>query len=414
MYFDHSGGGEHPPERTEAVIHASYRKLFSLVKSMMKPDDIARAVIIMLQGLFGADGAVMSHVYDDGARFVAAVGSLSHMVNASIDMNTPSIMAFFRGERAIALSRKTLSQELLALTLNARFESMLVAPIAINGLHFGLICLVSNRDGYFEDSDAATLYELMLYLSMLLENRIAEIARNEKSHCERLGDICRQLAPGLHSATIELIQTFAQMRKFYVDQKYTMMAAPLSESVAKIENMAKRIQDLRTLGDVMNVEDRPFERVELRPVIENVISYEHAKIEEVCALNVHVMDEIPAVRGDFTMIWQALHEIVSNALRAMSRCDGPHELSISAYPIAGAAVIEIKDTGLGIEPSDAVHIFEPFFTTWKPCSGLGLARAHVSILRLGGTLAYYPNTPRGAVFRISLPNELYVAQAEVF
>ena len=78
MYFDHPAGGAHPPERNEAHIHAVYRKLFTLVKSMTSPDDISRALIHMLQGLFGADGAVLCHVYDDGARFAVERGPRRH------------------------------------------------------------------------------------------------------------------------------------------------------------------------------------------------------------------------------------------------------------------------------------------------------------------------------------------------
>ncbi len=415
MFFDNPGGGEHPPVRTEAHIHAVYRKLFSLVKSMQQPDDIARSLILMLQGVMGADGAVLCHIFDDGARFMSAIGSLSHMKDAPFDQNAPSVVEFLSGQKAVILHRENLRPDVLAICQYARFECILLSPIAINGISFGLIALVSNRHGYFEQNDADTIYQFTLYLSILLENRLFEIAENERKHCERLGDTCHELAPGLHKATIDLIQTFAQMRKYYVEQKYNLMAEYLSNAVSNIENMAKRVQDLRTLGDICQVKTLNLASVELKPVIENVAEYNHVQIEECCELNLQIAEDLPAVFGDFTLIWQALHELIQNALRAMSRkSEGKKVLSIHAYRVSNSATIEISDTGIGIEPADVRRIYEPFFTTWSPCRGLGLTRALINTLRMNGTLSYYSNSEGGAEFRMTLPDEQHALQVEVF
>lgn len=415
MYFDNLGGGVHPPERTEAHIHAIYRKMFSLVKSMRKPDDIARSLIVNLQGMFGADGAVLCHIFDDGARFVSAVGSLSHMEKEAFDLNNPKVRKFLMNRKAVVLNRQKLPEEFLSVTQYARFENMLLSPIAINGMPYGLISLVSNQADYFEDRDADLIYQVSIFLSMLLENRAFELSESERRHCERIGNICRQIAPGLHTATIELIQTFAGMRKSYALQKYNLMAGPLSEAVGNIENMAKRVQDLRTLADICQDKDIKYTGIDLKNVVENVIDYNRSQIDETAQLKVLISDDLPSVHGDFTLIWQALHELIQNALRAMTRKpEGDKILSIHVYPMACSATIEVSDTGTGIGPSDAQRIFEPFFTTWPPCRGLGLSRAQLNTLRMHGTLYYEDNPAGGAIFRMSLPDELHVPQAEVF
>ena len=414
MYFDNLSGGAHPPERTEAHIHAIYRKMFSLVKSMQKPADIARALIVSLQGMFGADGAVLCHVFDDGARFVAAIGSLSHMEKTAFDLNNSVVKKFLMDRKAVVLNRQRLS-EFLSVMQYARFENMLLSPIAINGMPYGLIALVSDKADYFEARDAELIYQLSVFLSMLLENRAFELSENERRHCERVGNICRQIAPGLHSATIELIQTFASMRKSYASQKYNLMAEPLSEAVGNIEAMAKKVQDLRTLADICQNKDIKYSGIDLKNVVENVIDYNRSQIDETAQLKVVISDDLPQVHGDFTLIWQALHELIQNALRAMSRkTDGEKVLSIHVYPVASSATVEIADTGTGIEPADAQRIFEPFFTTWPPCRGLGLPRAQLNTLKMNGMLYYEVNPAGGSIFRMSLPDELHVAQAEVF
>ena len=415
MYFDHPAGGAHPPERNEAHIHAVYRKLFTLVKSMTSPDDISRALIHMLQGLFGADGAVLCHVYDDGARFVSANGSLSHMENAEFDMSAPFARDFLRDKKALFKSRNECSQELLSICLNAQFESLLLVPIAINGQPYGLFGLVSNQPGYFEQRDADTIYEISRFLALLLEARAHDLMQYGVRHYGLLGGICHQLAPGLHSATVDLIQAFSQIRRSYADQKYNLIAEPLKASVAGIENMAKRIQDLKMLGDICSATPAEMSSIQLADVMDNVVSYNRSQIDECATVRCIYEDHIPVVRGDFTMIWQALHEVLQNAMRAVSLARGDeHEISVRAYGLPSVAVVEISDTGNGIEPADAPHIFEPLFSRWPHCRGLGLTRAQVNVLQMHGSILYHPAQNGGATFRLAFPDENYVPQTEVF
>lgn len=416
MYFDHSGGGEHPPIRTEAQIHAIYRKLYSLVKSMRRPSDVARAIVIALEGLFGADGAVLCHIFDDGARFVAATGSLLHMEMAPFELDTPNMKKFLLGGCAIILTREQLSQEYRAVTLNAKFESVLLSPVALSGVPYGFIGLVADREKYYSDVDAETLYQLTVYISMLLARREADLAENEQQHSKRLGQVCHKLAPGLHSATIDLIQTFAMMRKSYVEQKYHLMAEPLAKAVANIENMAKRIQDLRTLGELCTARPGMFENVQIRPLIENVLDYNRVQIEECARLECTIEDDVPDIYGEFTLLWQAVHELIQNSIRAIGKRNEmqDHVLSVHVYALPSAAIIEVSDTGCGIEPADVCNIFEPFYTTWAPCKGLGLSRVQLHTLRMHGKVMYYPRPEGGTSFRILLPDARHTPQTEIF
>lgn len=416
MYFEHSSGGEHPPVRTEAQLHAIYRKLFTLIKSMRKPSDIARAVVISLEGLFGADGTVLCHIFDDGARFVAATGCLSHMEMASFDLITPKMKPLLMGQCARILSREQVGDDYLAATLNARFETVLLSPVMSSGVPFGFIALVSSRAGYYTEADAETLYQLTVYIAMLLSTRESDLSLNELRHGKRLGQICQRLAPGLHSATIDLIQTFAQMRKSYVDQKYHLMAEPLAKAVSNIEQMAKRVQDFRVLGEVCSSHQQGFETVQIRPLLENVLDYNRVQIEECAKLEWQIDDDVPDIHGEFTLLWQSVHELIQNSIRAIYKCKEmkSHVLSVHAYALPSAAVIEVSDTGCGIEPADVSSIFEPFYTSWQPCKGLGLTRVQSNALQMHGKVVYYPRPGGGSSFRILLPDALHTPQTEIF
>jgi two-component system NtrC family sensor kinase len=73
-------------------------------------------------------------------------------------------------------------------------------------------------------------------------------------------------------------------------------------------------------------------------------------------------------------------------------------------------VIQFRDTGCGIKPSDIDHIFEPFFTT-KPegqGTGLGLFVSYGIIAKYGGTIDCFsqhgdnPDKPCGTTFTVKL------------
>ena len=67
--------------------------------------------------------------------------------------------------------------------------------------------------------------------------------------------------------------------------------------------------------------------------------------------------------------------------------------------------IQIKDTGVGIQPEHLPHVFEPFFTT-KPVgegTGLGLAQVYGIIKQHGGFIDVTSQVGRGTTFCLYLP-----------
>ena len=72
-------------------------------------------------------------------------------------------------------------------------------------------------------------------------------------------------------------------------------------------------------------------------------------------------------------------------------------------------VVEVADTGCGIDPEDRAHVFERFYRADKARSretggyGLGLSLAQHIVEAHGGSIALEPNEPRGTVVVVTLP-----------
>ncbi len=117
--------------------------------------------------------------------------------------------------------------------------------------------------------------------------------------------------------------------------------------------------------------------------------------------------EVPQVDGHFGRLTQAFIDILTNAAEAIPRgAPGANAVTIETrLDEAGRAVIEISDSGAGIDPADLPHVFEPFFTT-KPravSTGLGLSLARKAVQASGGEIHIESERGRGTRVVISLP-----------
>jgi len=116
---------------------------------------------------------------------------------------------------------------------------------------------------------------------------------------------------------------------------------------------------------------------------------------------------LPSVRGDRVQVQQVVLNLVVNAVEAMiSDREGPRDLLICTEPNQeGGVLIAVCDVGPGVDADSAERIFDSFYTTKSRGMGMGLSICRSIIAAHGGRLWVDSNTPRGAVFRFTLPGE---------
>jgi two-component system, NtrC family, sensor kinase len=132
---------------------------------------------------------------------------------------------------------------------------------------------------------------------------------------------------------------------------------------------------------------------------------QHQKRGPAVEIKVEVEPGLPAVSGDAGQLQQAVVILAENGVDAMP---GGGTLTLRARRAEaeeGGILIEVEDTGVGIEPEIRERIFDPFFTTKEVGrgTGLGLAVCYGIVTEHGGRVSVNSTPGRGTLFAVWLP-----------
>ncbi|WP_312435836.1 AAA family ATPase [Achromobacter sp.] len=108
--------------------------------------------------------------------------------------------------------------------------------------------------------------------------------------------------------------------------------------------------------------------------------------------------------GDRVQLQQVLLNLYVNAVDAMKHEPSARRLTVVTRRASDDEVlVEVLDTGSGIDAASVKKLFDPFFTTKTKGLGMGLAICREIIQLHHGQMWARPNSPAGAVFYFSLP-----------
>ena len=148
--------------------------------------------------------------------------------------------------------------------------------------------------------------------------------------------------------------------------------------------------------------------IHVNPLINEAIEVlDHRIVASRVRVNRQLNDELPTILADRVQILQVLINLIQNAIDAMAGLAmSERELTVhSAMGENGEAVlIQVKDSGGGVQAESLPHIFEPFFTTKPEGMGMGLAISRTIIEAHGGQLCLEPADESGGTsFTLTLP-----------
>jgi signal transduction histidine kinase len=140
-------------------------------------------------------------------------------------------------------------------------------------------------------------------------------------------------------------------------------------------------------------------------VHETVSLLDRVLTAEGVTLQLTLDETLPPILANRVQLQQVLFNLLTNAIESLSATRrGPRSIAIrSVGPDRETVLLEVSDSGAGIEPEKLEHIFDPFFTTKSAGTGLGLSLSRTIIEGHGGRLWASANEDHGATFHLQLP-----------
>ncbi len=342
-----------------------------------------------------ASGLLPQRLSGEVFRAIALDGEQSSLRSehiGSFSYQAVSVPLFFEsgGPRVLSIPLALRQREAEAVVEDLR-RTIRLASLLFLGAAAGLAVSMSRRisgpvralteatrrvaAGDFQASVSATTRD---ELQELVEsfNRMAQDLEQQRRDLERTNrlaawaEMARQVAHEVKNPLTPIQLAAEHLRRVYADG-----GADFARTLASCtETILKQVQTLRGIVTEFSSFARPpgpvLERLELTALLQEVArSYRDVLPSEV-RLEL-LPGASPVVAADRRLLERALVNLVENALQAVGE-KGAVRLRLREDG-AGRAVIEVEDTGPGLDAEAKARIFEPFFSTKANGSGLGLA-----------------------------------------
>ncbi len=236
------------------------------------------------------------------------------------------------------------------------------------------------------------------HMTEQLRQSRAQLVQSEK--LASIGQMAAGVAHGLRNPLASL-RAAAQLAQHRVEGPAAR--EQLNAIIEQVDRLDLRIAHL--LAFSRPAPFRPL-RESVRTLVDGALSgFAELLRQRQLELAVAVPPTLREIRVDPMRLEQALTEIISNALDAMSNGG---RLEIAAWSQVGEAgaegvLLEITDSGAGIPAEILPNLCEPFFTTRAEGTGLGLAIAKRYVEETGGRLEIASRIGHGTTVRIWLP-----------
>src|SRR5579883_200754 len=217
---------------------------------------------------------------------------------------------------------------------------------------------------------------------------------------------------------LSLIRTNAELalRRPRSDSEYQ---DALRRILATSEETTELVEKLLMLARAdANVAQLRHEPLSLYPILQRAAQKANLlALGKGIAFSESIVPYSHAILGDEVALQRLFLSVLDNAVKYTPAAG---EISLSFRLETGKAVIQICDTGAGIDPEDLPHVFERFYRADRvrsretPGAGLGLAIARWIAERHGGSIELQSQPGRGTQATILLPlaEEGFLGQLE--
>lgn len=196
--------------------------------------------------------------------------------------------------------------------------------------------------------------------------------------------------------------------------------APEAKFIDRIEEATTRAADLCSQMLAYSGKGRfVIRRIDLNDLVRDSRHLLELSISKKSVLKFELRGGLPSIMGDATQMRQIVMNLVINASEAIGDNNGVITLKTTTqtvdesflaqgifdddFRVGEYVLLEVSDTGCGMDEATKKRIFDPFFTTKFTGRGLGLAALQGIVRGHGGGVHVYSKPAKGTTFRLLMP-----------
>lgn len=342
--------------------------------------------------------------------------------NATVPIDENGLSRCVRGhlvyEANLAQVPFAFSQRLL----HGGLHSLVAAPLQSESRVFGVLIVARRQPDSFSSGECEFLRQLSAHVALAakqaelhtsLQRAYDDLRQTQQSVMQQerlraLGEMASGIAHDINNAispitlyTESLLEREPNLSARGRQQLQTIAMAidDVAATVARMREFYRQREAQTTL-----------EPVQLNEIIRNVVELTRARWHDmpqqrgtVVTLDVDLASELPAVLGAEPELREALINLVFNAVDAMP--SGGTLTLRTRRPVADGqpVLLEVADTGVGMDEPTRRRCLEPFFTTkGERGTGLGLAMVYGVVQRHSADIEIESAVGQGTTIRIAL------------
>jgi PAS domain S-box-containing protein len=223
-----------------------------------------------------------------------------------------------------------------------------------------------------------------------------------------MGTLSASVAHEINNPLSYVLSNLDFAAKELADPESVPKSGELAEWVSLAREGAARVARIvRGLKAFGRQDDDRLEPTDVLAALERSLDMADNAIRHRARL-VRSLKDVPPVFANDLRLSQVFVNLLLNAAQAIPEGHrDANEIRVRAWheEAQSAVIVEIEDTGTGMEPEVKARAFEPFFTT-KPIgvgTGLGLSICHGIVHGLGGSIDVESRPGEGTKIRLRLP-----------
>jgi signal transduction histidine kinase/ActR/RegA family two-component response regulator/HAMP domain-containing protein len=376
---------------------------------------------------------IVAHRADDD------VAATCLSAGAALGVDSSGLRGCLRGQLVYEPDTSVAPTDFARTLAGGGLRSLVAAPLVLESTVFGALLVTRREPDAFTSNECQFLRQLSEHVTLAanqaqlygaLQQAYEELRQTQQAIMQQerlraLGEMASGIAHDLNNALspvalyTELIreeeQDLSQNTRDYLD--ITQCAVhDIAETVARLREFYRHREPQLVL-----------EPIPVHPLLRQVVELTRGRWKAMPLQHgvvIHVETDLSAepisVMGVESELREALTNLIFNAADAMpeggtitltTRIEN-HETRLGGMGLSGRVLIEVRDTGVGMDEVTRNRCLEPFYTTkGERGTGLGLAMVYGTVQRHNGDIEIESSPGSGTTVRLVFPEPVETGSA---